>query len=83
MEELPFELQGPTSLDNPKNRLCEFVCHATAHFNVRASKEIMISLDKEKVQTGKCAKYIGKITDVAVTSGAFVGGLGPMAKGWH
>ena len=81
MEDLSFESQGPTSLDTPKNRLFEYVCYATAHFKTRATKEIIISLDKERAKTGKCAKYIGKITDVAVTSGAFVGGLGPMAKG--
>ena len=33
------------------------------------------------VESSKCGKYLGKIADVTVTVGGFVGGLGPMAKG--
>ena len=81
MAETTFETQVPTSLDNPKNRLYEFLCYSTAHFNIRATKEIMIAMDKNNAQTGKFAKYIGKVTDIAVTSGSCAGGLGPMSKG--
>ena len=73
MEETGFELLSPTLLDNPKNRLREFVCYAAANFNFRASTEIMIAMDKKNVQTGNCAQYIGKIANVVATSAVGLG----------
>ena len=40
--------ETPTALDNPKNRLREFVSYAAAHFNLRAATEIQISFDKNR-----------------------------------
>ena len=83
MEDTDFESQrvSPTALDNTKNRFREFVGFATAHFNIRTATEILISMDKNNAQSGKCAKYLGKIADATITAGGFIGGLGPMAKG--
>ena len=80
MEETRFELQSPTLLDNPYNRLREFVCYAAANFNLRASTEIMIAMDKKSVQTGNCAQYIGTIANVVATSGFNAAGVGPVSE---
>ena len=83
MEDKHLELQtvSPTALDNIKNRLREFVDYAAAHFILRAATEVLISMDKNNAQSGKCAKYLGKIADATITAGGFIGGVGPMAKG--
>ena len=83
MEDTQFESKSlyPTSLDNPENRLHEFVEYAVAHFNLRASTEILISLDKKNVQRGKIAKFVGKIADATVTGAVSSSGLEPIARG--
>ena len=72
---------SPSLKDSLRNRLKEYLMFGTVHFFQRIAREILVSMDKDNAQVGKSSKYISKVVDAAVTTGGFLAGAGPAARG--
>ena len=72
---------SPSLKDSFCNRLKEYLIFGTVQFNHQIAREILVSMDKDNAQVGKSSKFIAKAVDAAVTTGAFLAGAGPAARG--
>ena len=72
---------SPNLKDSLRNRLREYLIFGTVQFNQTIAKQILVSMDKDNAQVGKSSKLISKAVDAAVTTGGFLAGAGPAAKG--
>ena len=72
---------SPSLKDSFRNRLREYLIFGTVQFNHQIAREILVSLDKDNAQVGKSSKFIGKAVEAAVTTGVFLAGAAPAARG--
>ena len=70
--------KSPTIEDSPLNRVKEFVSIGVAGFNIRGTKEVLVSTDKNNANVSKYGEYIGQAVSATIGTTSIV--TGPIGK---